>query len=415
MFEQILALTLLSGSAAFAILWIYRATRDRILVAILVATALSRVLVGFLNRAIGPFPGAEVDAVDYENRAYEIASLYHQTGHYSWDPGRFGYSSIIALAYVIGGRNFLIPTLVNLIFLLYFLGLVYSIALLLGTPQRARIATLASAFFPMSILYTSVPLREAPLMWGLALFFYGVVLFFLRKARLFNGRVLLSLSFTTWLHTGFIFLGFLLPFFWWLRGWHEGVYQRHREKVFLHALGAVLVVLLLFGAFLKFGRNLPKFPKDPSQLFNLAHLAQMRQYKASYGTGYMGYVPKTWLGVVLCLPLWEARFLFSPTPLDVIRSGRPAFEGLKMMDSVLFFIMILLAWKSLRAAWQSGQSQWCWVILMVLGMLLFTFAVGTANMGIAIRHRSKFAWIFLLMIALWHPRWEKSTLLQGNS
>jgi len=413
MFEQILALTLLSGSAAFVILWVYRATRDRILVAVLAATALSRVLVGFLNQAIGPFPGAEVDAVDYENRAYEIASLYFQTGHYSWDPGRFGYSSIIALAYVIGGRNFLLPTLVNLIFLLNFLVLVYLIALLLGSPQRARIATLASAFFPMSILYTSVPLREAPLMWGLALFVYGVVLFLLQEARLFNWRVLLSLSFTTWLHTGFIFLGFLLPFFWWLRGWHLGVYYRHREKIVIHAATAVLVALLLVAAFLRFGRNLPKFPKDPAQLFNLAQLAQMRQYKASYGTGYMGYVPKTWVGMVLSVPLWELRFLFSPTPLDVIRSRRPAFEALKMIDSIFFLILILLAWKSLQAARQAGQVWWCWVILAILGMLLFTFAVGTANMGIAIRHRSKFAWLFLLIIALWHPGWKKSETRQG--
>lgn len=408
MFEQILALTLFSGISVLIILWVYFATRDRILAGILIATALSRILMGSLNRAIGPFPGAEVDAVDYENRAYDIASLYFQTGHYSWDPGRFGYSSIIALAYVIGKRHFLLPTLANLIFLLHFLILVYSIALLLGTPERARIVTLASAFFPMSVLYTSVPLREAPLMWGLALFFQGIILFFLQAAPLFSGRILLSLCFMTWLHTGFIFLGLLLPFFWWLKGWHAGIYRRHKEKIFLHAAGAIVALLVLMAAFLNFGRNLPKFPKDPVQLFSLAQLAQMREYKSSYGTGYMGNVPKTWGGILLYIPLWELRFLFSPTPMDVIRSGRPAFEAIKMWDSLLFLGMMILAWRSLREARKLGKSQWLWVILPFLALLLFTFSVGTANMGIAIRHRSKFAWIFLLIIALWYPGGKKA-------
>ena len=403
MIAQFLTIGLLGVMALFIVWSGYKSTRDQWLVWVACLAALARLLVAALNAYVGPLPGAEVDAVDYESFAYEVARTYEQKGQFVLASGRWGYGSLVGTLYILGGRSLAFPTLLNLVFALHFFTLIYRTAALLGSRRSARMAVLAAAFYPTSLFYGSVPLREQLLMWGLALFLYGVVNYVLDRDRIVNWRIAIGWVFSTWLNSGFVFIGFLLPFVWWLKASDSRRYFTTPGRLVFRAVGAFVLLSILTSAFFIFGGILDKVPERPTDLMDLDALSAMRARKASYGTGYLGYVPGSWGGFVLSLPLMILSFLFSPTPYEVILGSGSLVEGVKMLDSLSFLAMGLLSWQSIRNGIRTPRSKLCWVLVALLGLLVVVFSVGTANVGIAIRHRAKFAWLFLMVIAVWHP------------
>lgn len=384
--------------------------RDRVLVATLVVAAAIRFGVGLFNARHGPLPGAEIDAVYYLNTAVVYASNFIRTGHFQLDFGRSGYSSLLSIPIILGGKNILLATFMNMFFALHFIVIVYEIARRLSTPQRARFVAFITAIYPTAVLYTSVPLREAPLMWALAIWTLGMLKFYKQVGRLINWRALIGLAVGTWLNSGFVILGLLMAVIWGLRRTSSRD-RAHAGSGLVRWIGMGLGALIFLALFAKFGGLLPKLPTEPSELTNLEYLNNVRQYKASYGTGYVGYAPTNWKDFTLFLPVFIFRFLFSPTPLDVARAGG-GLEAAKLLDSLFFFVMSVSAFRSVRRAYRIGQGRLALVFALIFLALSAVFGLGTANVGIAIRHRAKFAWILVLIIGVWRHKLPGTKLVQ---
>ena len=165
--------------------------------------------------------------------------------------------------------------------------------------------------------------------------------------------------------------------------------------------GGVLVVLVS-----KLGGSLPKLPEDPVQLLDVGYIGDLRSYKSSYGSGYTVETATSWFGFIIQLPVIVFRFLFSPTPFDAIRGSSPIADGVKMIDSFLFLGMMVAAWRALRRPLDTKTARQTRLAITALFVLLVVvFAIGTSNVGIAVRHRAKFAWLLLVVIGVWrHSR-----------
>jgi hypothetical protein len=393
--SQFFVLTTMTLGILAIILAIGKLEGSRTLAVILLVAALTRAVVGAINVYWGPLPGAEIDAVLYDGLATSYADQLVTTGHPVIQFGRFGYSTLLSFFYAIDGRNIAIPTLVNIYFVVFWLVCVYRLIREVTDKGRALQATALAAIYPTCMLYTAVPLREAPLMTGLGLTILTLVRWWTHRGSLFTWQMLLGIVLLVWLHSGFIFL----PVFFGMLFWYRQVKGQYPTVA---ALRTTAVGILGLGAgimFLKLGGLLPKLPADPLDIFSLQFLANFRSYKASYGTGYLGFVPSSWLGMIAFVPLATIAFLFSPTPLDLIQGG--GFSDLvKFADSALFFVMVILSVRGWRRTTDPARRDIAGLLLLLFLFLAFVFAMGTANMGIAIRHRAKFAWILITVIAL---------------
>jgi len=363
---------------------------DHVLIAVLFVSALLRVFVGVVNREFGPLPGAEVDAVVYDQYAQYVAHVFRADGRFVFLTGRMGYSSLLGVFYILGGYHYLIPTLVNVAYTTEFLILVYGLGRFWGDVAVARATVTLSAFYPTSVIYTSVALREAPLLWGLALYIMGLVNYYEGRARLVNWRVILGLAQMVWLHDGFALALLLIPVASWFRHGRRPVWLRGAV-----ILGAMVVVGV---AFWQAAALFQKLPSNPLELMDPQFLVQIRERKTSYGVGY-GEIEPTWWGIVKAVPLLVFAFIAAPFPAWVHGAGvlPKVIEGIYSLG--------LSVWASL-ATWRLRQSPdgkraalLFWMFVFLVGI----FAMGTGNTGIAARHRAKFVWMPMLLISLSRP------------
>ena len=386
--SQILMLLVLAGWVVLRLVHLSRSKADPVLGFILVGAAISRAGIGLVNYYLGPLPGARIDAIWFDETARTLALVPSGPSSFVIELGRAGYSSILAVFYMIGGYHFFLPTMINLIFTIEFLILVYRIGLNLGGYPVARITALCAALYPTSMVYTSVPLREAPLLWGLALYVHTLLQYYDGQRRLLSARLLFSLAFLVWLHDGFALAIFLIPIALWFKNSHLSV---GRRALFLGA-GAAVILAAFAGALTFF--EFRKMPADPAMLLDPEWLARMREVKSAYGVGYGAFEP-TWRGILTSAPLLLFAFVASPFPIwwESMSELPKLFEGLLSL-----FLTLTACVTVYYASGDVTYGKRKFLLSMFL-FLVFVFAMGTGNTGIAARHRAKFIWMPILLTA----------------
>lgn len=116
------------------------------------------------------------------------------------------------------------------------------------------------------------------------------------------------------------------------------------------------------------------------------------------GSGYPSFVTRgdpitqPWL-----IPARMAYFLFSPFPWDV----RSPVHIVGLFVGVLYLWLFVRGWRAFRKGTFNGRQT---VLVWVFLLLTFVFAVGTTNSGTAIRHKTKF---FPLLVILAAPTFRR--------
>ena len=67
-----------------------------------------------------------------------------------------------------------------------------------------------------------------------------------------------------------------------------------------------------------------------------------------------------------------------------------------LFDAFLYIYLFILILKNFKTIWKNPALR---IILLILGSYVMAFAVGVGNFGTGIRHRSKFAIMFILLVA----------------
>ena len=360
---------------------------DLLLAALLGSALVARLLVGAINSTYGPLPGAEVDAVYYETLAQSITEEFHRTGSLALEVGREGYSSLLAIFFIIGGYHQMIAPLVNALFFIEFCFIVYGLVERWSSRRTARLLVAFSCFYPTVLLYTSVPLREAQLLWGLALFVSGVAAYYEGDSLPVNWRVLLGFGWLVWLHDGFAVVLFLIPITMWFK-------YNHRSVALRLIVGGIMGALVLFG-FLQLDFLFRKLPEDPSKLLDAEFFADLRMRKTSYGVAY-GEISPTWGSLLKQLPVMVFAFLAAPFPLW----ARSPMDLAKMAEGILYLSTSVAALASIAWIRSRPRRRRAAMVLAWFGFLVVVFALGTGNTGIAARHRAKFVWMPALVLSI---------------
>jgi hypothetical protein len=385
---QFLVMGILTVFICLRVSYVIRQREDPVLGAILIGVAATRLGIGLVNHYLGPLPGAQIDAIMFDQTARNMAGAPSQGINFAIEFGKYGYSSLLALFYSIGGYHFFVPTMVNLVFTLEFVLIVYTIGRDGAGPVAGRIAAACAAFYPTSMIYTSVPLREAPLLWGFALYVQALLAYYDGKSRLFSPRLLIGLVTLVWLHDGFALAVFLIPVAMWFKYREVSVMRR----VVFMALGLV-VMLTIFVVALSF-IDFRKMPADPAMLLDPAFLSRMREVKSAYGVGY-GEVDATWGGILLSWPMLVFAFVAAPFPIWWSGMG----ELPKVAEGMLSLGLVVAACATVLRHFRRTEPRRRMLLSMYLFMVL-VFAMGTGNTGIAARHRAKFVWMPITLISM---------------
>jgi len=234
-------------------------------------------------------------------------------------------------------------------------------------PRSARLALMLSAFWPSFVLFQSLNMREA-----LILFLSLDLLW--RLVRLVKGErgwLLLQVAVEMVLLASLriqnlLVYGLILLLFWLVRQRRSG---RGRESMRVIALGGL--VLLVVGAGSLTGTV-------------LRYLTVEQQWRAAGGSAYLaGQVYSSWLDVLLWAPVRFLHFTFGPFPWSV----NNIFMALGAVESCLLFGLALFALLGVR---EKGIRDAVLLLLLFAAVGLFANAIVDSNYGTAIRHKMNY-------------------------
>ena len=103
-------------------------------------------------------------------------------------------------------------------------------------------------------------------------------------------------------------------------------------------------------------------------------------------------VPNSKIEIIYKSPLRALYIVFSPFPWDI----KETKHYIGMFDSFIYMYLTYLILKNIKAIWSNPSLR---IILILLLFYIFVFGIGVGNFGTGIRHRSKFAVMFIILAA----------------
>lgn len=363
-------------------------TGDRRFVWIVAAAFLLRAFLAIVSTYLYPLPDSTADALTFQWEGWQLATAW-QEGEWmtpGYGGGYFSYIMVVAFVYFLTGQ---VPLAIQ--GLSVFLGClllfpIYWLTRDIFADRRVALAaTTAAVVFPTGILYSALILRENFMIVPFA-FSFLFLLRFLQEPRVhwvLGSFVLLLLA--SLFHESMLFIipVYLAAFF----------FQRKRSfPMFITPIILTAVTVVIFILFPEFNQ---KIPSQLSSYFDPDRWTRILGILSASRTGYLtGFYPSSLLDFFWQTPIRSVYFLFSPFPWTV----REWLDFPALIDSLLYVFLALGSVAGMLKIWKDRKSTVI-VTVAVIVVLLILFAWGTSNYGTAIRHRHKFAWLFLVLSA----------------
>jgi 4-amino-4-deoxy-L-arabinose transferase-like glycosyltransferase len=290
---------------------------------------------------------------------------------------------MIAGVYYFVGEVPLIAQLLNVILgtLLIFIG--YRTALTLFESKKgARICAFIIALFPVLNLYSAITMREAVIVFFLALSFYFFSLW-IKKGELKNIILSVSTIFISSIFHGGIFpIGLIYLFVFSFYFPKEKKWRFLSKSLFIGFLIA-LIYSFLFFAF--FQSKIPFF----------VDIERMDRISESRSIGRAAYLEEmeteNAFDAVWQTPVRAIYFYLAPFPWDA--ENWKDVGGL--FDISLYILFFFFSVSTLRKLKKEDRALFIAIILIIIAFSVI-FAWGTSNYGTAFRHRAKI--VFLLIV-----------------
>lgn len=365
----------------FAIIKIHYSNKEQF-ISIIVFLLLTLLIV--FDRFVIPFDTSDSDA-------FHIAASDQLNGISNMYGGV--YVKLISLLYSLFGELRIVAQYVNALLTfssIYYLKKIFSI---LNFEKNTRVFSFSLLLIvPFFYMHNAVLRRESIIEFLLIVSFFFFIKWMTtyKLANLF-GALFFSLIAAIF-HSGVICvcLAYMIFFI---------LYDKHSKKFefrWYSVIVAFLFVMVAFIVSVSYGSVfLAKFQgKDYSQV-------EERLSQKAGGSGYI--VPEIPVGnsivkFIVNTPLRCIYFLFSPMPWD----WRGGFDIFAFIFSSLFYgIGYVYAFNILKKKKVDGVSKYVLILgLLILFLSSIIFAWGVKNAGTAIRHRDKFIFIYLTIVAI---------------
>ncbi len=379
---------------------------DPVLKKVLIIAFTLRTGLALFQTFILALPGSEMDAMVYELTGWEMATAWNTGLEANFTISVYPtlvYSKIIGVIYFVFDRVPLLVQFVNVILGVLMVYYVYKIIIELGATKRsAQIGSVITALFPTLCLYSVITLRET-----FVSFFVIVSVFYFFKW-LNSGRVsklVLAAAFlllSSALFGAMIVIGVVYAIFF---IFYEVKIKRWRLISKQSSLGIFIVTLvimiIIFNSFL-----MDKLPGDLRLVFSPNYMSYRVNLAAKGGSAYLvGFTPNSILDIILQSPIRMVYFLLAPFPWMISSPG----QLLGLLDAFLYLVLVFYSIKGLKYLKKYNNPAF-WAVILMLLIIIGTFAWGVSNFGTAIRHRQKIVGLIIAVSSLgitrsWLAKW----------
>jgi len=350
-----------------------------------------RIFILLLGEYFIELPDSTRDSKSFEYGAWKIAEkgFYNLLNYYPGPSSSF-IEWLIAIPYSIFGRSVLMAKSISLFFGVANVFLGWKIAnQLWGSKVAIRIGWLI-AIFPSLILYSSLIMRESYICFFHLVAIYGVISWAQNKN--FKSIFIAITGFTlaAFFH-GASFIGVLI-FLLIISLDNIKIFLKSLKKFKINLFNVLLLVIILIFIFF-FINNKISLPylNNFEFLTNTLIIMDKTNISVSGNASYPEWtIINNPIEFIYKVPLRSLYFLFSPFPWDVKKFA----HLIGIIDSLLYLYLTILILKNFKFIWKDKRLR---IILIILLCFIAVFAIGVGNFGTGIRHRSKFAIIFILL------------------
>ncbi|MCD2136471.1 hypothetical protein [Salinicoccus halitifaciens] len=343
-------------------------------------------------------PHSGVDTEDYHEAALKISlnpSLV-ETDIY----GGF-YSKFLGLLFHVYGDDRLFAQFLNIIIAVTALLIMIKIFKMLDISEKVQwYLVLLMAFFPHSLIFSSILMRESLISITIVLSLYFFTRWYKNRER---SSALLSVIFVLLgasFHTAVmgILLGYLFGF----------IFYRHNTKSFKFSLeslvpfGLFALTLTYMLSFPNLIEELPIFNKV-DQVFNKDVGLYKTVASASGGSAYLtGLEVNNLSQLLMYSPIKFIYFIASPMPWNIGSLNELiAF----LFDGVFYVIALVVFIKNFHII---KKRPILGILLISVMVGWFVFGLAISNAGTGLRHRFKFFYIIVVILGvIWDYRWRR--------
>ena len=379
---------------------------DPVLKNILIIAFALRIGLALVNTFILPLPDTGNDTVVYELTGWEYATAWNTGLEANFTfayVAPFIYSKIIGVIYFISGRVPLLVQFVNVVLGVFIVYYVYKIIIEFGATKRsAQIGSVITALFPTLCLYSAITLRET------FISFFTIVSVFYFFKWLNSGKVsklILTAAFlllSSAIFGAMIVIGVVYAIFF---IFYEVKTKRWRLTSKQSVLGIFIVTLvimiIIFNPFL-----MDKLPGDLRLVFSPDYMSYKVNLAVKGGSAYLvGFTPNSILDIIIQSPVRMVYFLLAPFPWMISSPG----QILGLIDAFLYLVLVFYSIRGLKYLKKYNNPAF-WAVILMLLIIIGTFAWGVSNFGTAIRHRQKMVGLLIAVSSLgisgsWLAKW----------
>ncbi len=301
------------------------------------------------------------------------------------------FSSVIAVFYWLLEVNIAIPVFINGIagVLIFYFAMILA-GTVWPTSKNNLIFGLLVALHPMLNVDSAITLRENLIILFLVMSAFSLVSYIKYRSLKHLFLYMLLAIFSAFFHGAIVIFIAGLPLY---LIFFSGSFSYH-SKVFVALAFSGCLFLFLFYA------DLGKVEVMQEEGFSVETLAEVQLSRKDAATVYLqGVVPDNVFDIVWQTPLRVVNFLFQPFPWRVTD---PRYI-MVFFDAILWVFIISILIRNIRHV---SQNKAALALLVSAFVLVVVFSYGTGNFGTAIRHRTKFLVLFLVVVYPFLPNFS---------
>ena len=306
-------------------------------------------------------------------------------------------SRIISIFYTIFGESKMLAQNISVALGTASVYLIYNLCTLIWDINSAKKAAWVTALFPTLILYSSLTLREAYIVFFLLIALIGIVKFIRNNSVASFSQALLGFYVLIFFHGPLVLGGFIFLFYITLKLIKDQIKKTDSFKFNKYSLLFLFISLIPIVLFFNNTFEMPylgriktlfeledSFDRINSYLKDTASYPLWLTFNNSYELFTKGTIKIFY-------------FLYSPFAWD-IKSYNHLFG---LFDGILYFMFTIYVIRNRYYIWKNPITR---IFILIFVCYLLVYGIGVGNFGTAIRHRSKFIVILIVLGAPMIPK-----------
>ena len=255
------------------------------------------------------------------------------------------------------------------------------------------------ALFPSLILYSCLILREVYVYFFLSVALYGIVDWTATKNIKSFILALIGFISATFFHSAMIVGLFVFLTIVFLQNIKVIFKNLKKFKVFkklnIFTFFIIIIISVVFIKDLRF-EKIPNIFNSPNENLKFI-LIKIKNFDKGSAKYPRWLVPETTNEIIYKSPFRIVYFVFAPFPWDIKKFS----HLIGMFDALIYIFLSYLIWRNKKVILSDPTLK---IILILLLAYLVVYGIGVGNFGTGIRHRSKFAIIFIILAAPLLPK-----------